>query len=389
MWIQDSSERNELLFPAAAGSIDEVAIMIDELGTLIIGDHYLSLMLILILSCILLGRNMLSKRVRQGNLWVTVIACALLVVQDIVENYSQLDPARRILRTLSSVDGYSLRPIAVLGFLLAVWPLGHRSWYLWIPIVLNTLLYHTAFFMPLAFWFDENYSFQRGPLNGSAFCICIIYLVLTLFVVHRRFRDRRAGDLLVLYLCTLGTLASAVLDIFFSDGFLVPAILVSSLTFYLFVMTQDSSHDSLTGLWNRATFYEDCRKMKNVVTAVASIDMNGLKKINDEEGHEAGDRALKMISRILHSSLSRNGIAYRIGGDEFMALFVHCGEADIQQALSGLREEVQQMGLSVSVGVALRQEAGDSLDELIRISDMRMYEDKRSFYQAHDRRRRG
>ena len=79
--------------------------MFKELVALISGDHYLSVMLILILilSCVLLGRNMLSDRVHQRSLWVTIVVCALLVVQDILENYAQLDPDRRGLRMITSI----------------------------------------------------------------------------------------------------------------------------------------------------------------------------------------------------------------------------------------------------------------------------------------------
>ena len=80
--------------------------------------------------------------------------------------------------------------------------------------------------------------------------------------------------------------------------------------------------------------------------------------------------------------------AYRMGGDEFMVLFVHCGETEISQALVSLTDEMHRMGRSISIGVAVRQGPNDTLEELIRTSDMRMYEDKRNYYQSHDRRRR-
>ena len=358
---EEAEDRRESAFspgpfpPPEPVTFKEVKRMLKELETLISGEHYLSFMLILILSGILLGRNILSERVRQGSLWVTVLACALLIVQDILENYAQLDPARRNLRMVTSIAGYSLRPVAVLGFLLTVWPMNRRRWYLWIPVAFNAVLYSITPLIPLAFSFDENYAFQRGPLNGSALYICIICLILILFMVHRRFSDSRSGDIFVIYLCTLGCLGAVVADIYFGTGTLVPAILISSLTFYLFLRAQDTDHDILTRLWNRMTFYEDCRKMKNAVTAVASIDMNGLKKINDELGHEAGDRALKMISRALRDVANRKVIAYRIGGDEFMVLFVHCGETEVRQVLISLTDEVHRMGLSVSIGVAIRQ----------------------------------
>lgn len=361
--------------------------MIEELEPLISGEHYISLLLILILASVLLSRNTFSERVHQDGLWVTILCCALLTVQEILEKYAQLDPSRRTLRLITSIAGYSLRPMAVLGFLLTVWLEGRRRWYLWIPVVINALLYATALFMPLTFSFDDEYVFQRGPLNGLAFGMCIVYLILILHTMNRRFRDRRSGDSFILYLCTFGCLGAAFMDIFLDNSILVPALLISSLTFYLILHMQDSDHDSLTRLWNRMRFYEDCKAMKNAVTAVASIDMNGLKVINDRRGHEAGDRALRLISHALRSITGRKVFAYRIGGDEFMVLFLRSGEEEVRKTLVKFLDKVDQTGLSVSVGVAVRQNGQDSLEQMIRSSDMYMYEDKRKYYQAHDRRR--
>lgn len=362
--------------------------MLKELVQLISGEHFLSLMLIVILSCILWSRNMFSEQVRQDGLWVTIIACTLLIIQDILENYAQLDPARRNLRLITSIAGFCLRPAAALGFLLTVWPLNKKRWFLWIPVGLNALLYSTALFLPLTFSFNENFVYQRGPLNGTAFVICLFYLILILVVVHIRFQDGRSGNSFIVYLGTLGCLAAAFMDVFFDYCVLIPSIMISSLTFYQFLRTQDTDYDALTRLQNRATFYKDCKRMKNAVTAVASIDMNGLKTINDSRGHEAGDRALRMIGRALRSIMNRKTLAYRVGGDEFIALFFQADEAEINHALEKFETAVQQDGLSVSIGLAVRQNARDSLDELIRKSDQKMYENKSSYYRAHDRRKR-
>ena len=118
------------------------------------------------------------------------------------------------------------------------------------------------------------------------------------------------------------------------------------------------------------------------------MDMNGLKRINDELGHEAGDRALKMIARGLHTIMNRKIFAYRVGGDEFMILFLRCGEEEVRQAVQAFLDEIWRVGQSVAIGLAAKQECGDSLEEMIRVSDQRMYEDKSRYYKAHDRRRK-
>lgn len=361
--------------------------MIAELEKLAGAEHYLALMLVLIFACVLLGRNRLSERVRQGNFWLTILVCTLLTVLDIAESHAQADPGRRTLRLLTSIAGYSLRPAAVLSFLLVVWPPRKKRWFLWIPVVLNTLLYSTAWFTPLAFTFDEEYRFQRGPLGWVVAAVCLFYLILVFIMVHIRFRDSRTGDAFVLYLCALGCLGAIAIDVHYGTIAIVSAILVSSMVFYYFLRTQDTDHDPLTHLWNRLVFYEDCRKQKNAITAIASVDMNGLKRTNDDLGHEAGDRALKMIGRGLRDVMNSKVLAYRIGGDEFTVVFLHCGEDEIQKALSSFQNEMWRTGLPVAIGYAAKTEANETPEELFQLSDKRMYEDKRMYYQLHDRRR--
>lgn len=102
--------------------------MIEEIGTVVRGEHYLAVMLILILACILTGRSILSERVNQGSFWITLIVCAFLVIQDVFEKMTQMDPAKKDLRMIASIAGYTLRPAAVLGFLLVVWPSGRPNY---------------------------------------------------------------------------------------------------------------------------------------------------------------------------------------------------------------------------------------------------------------------
>lgn len=358
-----------------------------EMMALFTGEHYLAIVLIVILIFILKGRSILSERVHQGSFWLTIGVCALLIVQDFLEKYAQLDPGRRTLRLMTSIAGYSLRPAAVLGFLLVIWPAGRKKWFLWIPVIVNAALYYTALFSPLTFFFDEEYSFNRGPLGYTMFIVCIGYLVLILLAIHLRFRDRRAGDTLMIYSCALGCIGGMIVDVLMDELTVLPCVLISVLTFYHFLRTQDMDHDPLTRLWNRMTFYDDCRNLRGAVSAAASIDMNGLKRINDELGHDAGDRALISIGRVLGEIREKGILPYRIGGDEFMILFLQTEENHAAQIVQGIQREIWRIGLSAAVGFAAKTE-NESVDELIRISDQRMYENKSAYYMQHDRRRK-
>ena len=360
--------------------------MIQEVLDQASGEHYLAIMLIIVLSGILRGRSVPLGRVRQRSFWLTIAVCLLLVLQDVLEKYTQLDPARRTMRVILSITGYSLRPVAVLGFLLVIWPLDKKVWYLWVPVILNAVLYSTALVYPdLTFGYHENYHFYRGPLGRTMFVLCVLYMIQILYMIRVRFRDHR-GTMFVNYLCAAGCIGSMIVDVNTDGVTILSAVLISSMTFYLFLRTQGTDHDPLTQLWNRLVFYEDCNTRKNQINGVASIDMNGLKLMNDEQGHDAGDRALEAIGESLKRVMNRKISAYRIGGDEFMLLFYRCSREEMLQALDTLDRDVQAAGLSVAVGLAEATEAKEPIDELIRTSDQRMYQSKSEYYQAHDRR---
>ena len=70
----------------------------------------------------------------------------------------------------------------------------------------------------------------------------------------------------------------------------------------MYLETQTDLHDALTGLLNRKSFYADMESRFTRYRGVISLDMNGLKKINDEQGHAAGDKAISLIAATMVSS---------------------------------------------------------------------------------------
>ena len=98
--------------------------------------------------------------------------------------------------------------------------------------------------------------------------------------------------------------------------------MISGIFLYMFLRFYDTDRDPLTGLRNRMSFYADCKRYGQLINAVASVDMNGLKELNDTKGHEAGDKALQAIADSLKDVAGRRIMVYRIGGDEFIILFI-------------------------------------------------------------------
>ena len=354
---------------------------------ILLKDHFLTIVLIVVHGIKLANQ----KKTRDAELryfWMTMICCSLLVLEDVAESVAAKDPGLLLLRIAVSVVGYVLRPVAAIGLLLVVCPPERRTWRIWIPAIFNLAVFLTAFFSPIAFSYGQDYGFVRGPLGYSVFIVALMYMIQVLVAVWRRFYERNGAERWILVICAAACIFASLIDAVYGGCRVNEAIMISSVFFYTFLRSHDNRLDPLTALGNRFAFYEDIAHQQKSITAVASLDMNGLKRINDTRGHAEGDRALAEIGRCLGRLNSRKTIAYRIGGDEFVIIFLHQREAAIAQTVEQARQAVAKAGYSVSAGYAMRAD-GDSVEVALQQSDRNMYGDKEKYYRQSgiDRRR--
>lgn len=149
--------------------------------------------------------------------------------------------------------------------------------------------------------------------------------------------------------------------------------------------------DHLTGLLNRRSFYqrfEDSLKLakRNQLTvATIAIDLDQFKPINDQFGHEMGDKVLIHIAQLLRENFRETDIIGRLGGDEFAVIAVLSGkhpslEDALQRLLKFLRSPIhidgQTLSLGASIGVAYFPDNGDEVEDLMRKSDQALYQAK-------------
>ena len=343
-----------------------------------VNAHYITVFLIVLVGIKLFAQQK-SRDVELRFYWLTMICCALLVLEDILESYAATDPGMRFWRIFFSVAGYVLRPTAAIGMLLVVCPPERRTWKCWIPWFINLITNLTAFFSPVAFYFDENYDFVRGPLGYVVFIVAFLYMLQTLYMILKRFYEGKTAERWILIICIIGCMGSSAVDSLFGGVHLNEAIMISSIFLYMFLRSHDNYLDPLTSLRNRFAFYDDIGHLEKDVSAAASIDMNGLKTLNDSKGHSEGDHALTVIGSSLNKLSNRNILAYRVGGDEFILLFLRRNEETVRQTLQHLKDSVSDAGYSVSVGYAMKS-AGIALDDILHESDRNMYRNKAEYY---------
>ena len=149
-----------------------------------------------------------------------------------------------------------------------------------------------------------------------------------------------------------------------------------------------SSIDLLTGIKNRNIMNNRVDRIiqgadsLNGPFAVIFADLNGLKRINDQEGHNEGDNILKSAAAILQG-IFYDCEVYRAGGDEFMIIATGLSNDEIQQRVAMLRTQSQSSKkVRFAVGISYGEKDSDLLSAM-RNADAKMYQDKNAYYLAH------
>lgn len=145
-----------------------------------------------------------------------------------------------------------------------------------------------------------------------------------------------------------------------------------------------SYRDKLTELYNRNKYIEvldGLRGQKLYRTGVAYIDLNGLKKINDQNGHEAGDAFIRNAAEVINEVFYDK--AYRVGGDEFVVISIETEEQEFTDKILLLREKMKKAEVSVSVGSVWKEETED-LEAVLKSADAFMYQEKEEYHRKNE-----
>ena len=151
-----------------------------------------------------------------------------------------------------------------------------------------------------------------------------------------------------------------------------------------------ANKDHLTGLYNRRylfnignEIYNDC-KTNNKVFAIAILDIDNFKRINDTYGHDIGDIALKEVAVILNKNISSNGLISRLGGEEFCICFYNRNEDEVKELLEYIRKdfekniiEIKDIQLKYTISIGCSFDFGINIDEMIKNADEYLYEAKK------------
>ena len=137
--------------------------------------------------------------------------------------------------------------------------------------------------------------------------------------------------------------------------------------------------DGLTEVYNRR-YLEDEMFQKEDITALAMVDLDRFKEVNDQFGHLAGDKVLQKVAHILKRNVRDKDEVIRYGGDEFIILFHQMPESILNERLNDIRREVESLGIQdyphLKVTCTIGCACGTYQQSLLKQADKMMYQAK-------------
>lgn len=158
------------------------------------------------------------------------------------------------------------------------------------------------------------------------------------------------------------------------------------------ILKISSTTDALTGLFNRKYLDEYVEKTvaqakrSGVTYGILMIDIDFFKMVNDTHGHDVGDKAIKILSKILKESIRESDTAFRFGGEEFLILLHQCEESMVENIAQKIRLTFEKAPIpgsngasfykTLSIGTAMFPKNSDSIWKCIKFADIALYNAK-------------
>lgn len=235
-------------------------------------------------------------------------------------------------------------------------------------VFLNPTEYSTSF---VAFILTLPILFLRRPIVAIAQILLFVSLFIFL-VVQVESPNVVFGDVLNATVFGAGTI---VLSTYIMKTMMQNQILK-------FKTARIANEDQLTGLLNRNCYETQLKNYPSLCTKTLSciyIDVNGLHTLNNQKGHEAGDKMLRFIAKEFQMRFGKNH-TYRIGGDEYVAFAMDSNNSTIAQKIQKCVQQVKSQNYHVACGYFTAPAENLDISELIKSAESNMYTAKSEYY---------
>ena len=248
----------------------------------------------------------------------------------------------------------------------------------YLPVILNLILCLISIRSGWIFYIINPGLTGKGPLSLMPMLVSIFYLSTLIFFAAKQKDKPNRKEETVFLAAVLGIIIIAiVIENLLHLNFIVWCVsTICVILYFLLLTTQKILYDSMTGSYSRLAYERRLEKLNyRSFCTVAMIDLNNLKKLNDEYGHSSGDAAICKVTDSILKSKSRHMQIYRYGGDEFILLSNRLCEEEIRKVLKEALircEALNGISLSFAYGIA-EYHMGDDIQKTILNADEIMY----------------
>ncbi|NLZ45436.1 MAG: GGDEF domain-containing protein [Clostridiales bacterium] len=193
-------------------------------------------------------------------------------------------------------------------------------------------------------------------------------------------------------------IGSIVQFLYYGLSLIWPSIAIGLTSLFINVQKENSSVDSLSGLYSRQylDFYinEKTKRLPNdLMLAGIMLDIDSFKSINDSFGHQVGDDAIRSFGHLLTSSVGNDTFVSRYAGDEFIIITELSNKDDIHKIIDRIHEGTRafnndnkkQYTISFSTGYSFLENKEDSVEDFLKRMDRAMYKNKKEKLLHHNK----
>lgn len=342
--------------------------------------------LLLILSAFTIALNIsafLDKKTKNRML-VLIVGVFLLSIFVFAEFNVAAVEENKALRGVLMAIRYSSSPFIIAQIIYTL--VKKQSPLIFIPAIVLTIIDFTSLFTGLVFRIDDDNNFSRGILGYLPFIIAGLYsFALIVLLINRS--NKKWMEIIPIIFLSASLISLLVFPFIYGRDFskvFCPTLAVAMFIYYVFKILQNTKKDFLTGLLNRNAFETDINQNPENITSIISLDMNGLKTINDTQGHAAGDEALLTLALCMNRALKSMQYAYRIGGDEFAIICRKTKQSDVSALIGRIKNNVGETEYHCSIGFCYCADGTKPVEEMLKESDIMMYAEKRRYYENHN-----
>ena len=347
-----------------------------------------SLILVLSAFAIALHITVFLDKKTIRRLYVLIVGVFLLSISVFVEFECAAPAGYRILRSVLMAIRYSATPFIIAQLIYTL--VKRLTGFIFIPAIILLVIDFVSIFTGIVFWIDEGNAFSRGVLGYLPFIVTGLYSIALVYFLIKR-SNKKLMEIIPILFLSFALLSGLVFPFIFGSDFskiFCTTIAMALFIYYVFEILQQTKKDSLTGLLNRHAYHADVCTNPEEITALISIDMNGLKTLNDMFGHTAGDEALISLALCFQKALKSGQFGYRIGGDEFMIICRKTSQENVNELINRIKHNVAETKYNCAIGYSYSADGKKPIEDMLRESDMMMYAEKERYYTENGKDRR-